>query len=370
MKWHRDDDDYFMHKIPKQRAQQQLASFAIHLSMGNNLYGRRIALGTIKEYVNSVSKLTGLIRGVDVRKDGPTDQRMGGYLSAVYAELKRWENVPNRREPLTPAMLQKAVALAKLEPVDSLTAVLADWFVVGIFAGLRSGEYAQTESSRRNPSHPALNHRRETRAFVLYDIRAVTRSGRRLRGAAVASVPVSELLSVWLLFRTQKNGHHGAERQFAHDISAQFGFVQAIYRILQRFLRLRGADDKTTPLSMYQRQDGSVALLTSDDIAKHMRTIACDLYGFDPVKDKKEVNRWSAHPLRVGACVFLHASGFSALDIKWILRWESDAYRVYLRNFIGLSKKQNAAFAALQDTDPTVAMPSDFGFANPAAAVA
>ena len=59
-----------------------------------------------------------------------------------------------------------------------------------------------------------------------------------------------------------------------------------------------------------------------------------------PIHDRKHLQRWGTHSLRVGACVVLHAMGFSALDIQWILRWRSMAFLTYLRNLTVLATKQ------------------------------
>ena len=60
-------------------------------------------------------------------------------------------------------------------------------------------------------------------------------------------------------------------------------------------------------------------------------------------KDKKALQKWSAHSLRVGACVLLHATGFTPLDIQWLLRWRSMAFMAYLRNLAGLATRQHQA---------------------------
>ena len=365
MKWHREDDDYFMIFIPKKRAQQQLAAFAIHLSMGNNVFCRRITLGTVKEYVNAVARITGLYRNEDIRKDNPLDRSMGNDLESVYKELKRWEDEPNRREPFTPPMLDKSHEMAREAHNDSLLAALADWFTIGLFAGLRCGEFAQTETQRTDPSKPALNERGQTRAFCLNDIRVRTKYGRKLKGAAILTVPVDHIGSLWIKWRTQKNQKHGVERLFRPSRTASRKCpVRAVYRILERFQRLRGLEDETTPLSVFRNSAGQTRLITSDDISKHMRTIASIVYRMDPVKDAEDLQRWSAHSLRVGACVFLHAKGFSAVDIKWILRWESDAYKVYLRNFSGLSDRHTQAWDKLDDVEAEIAMPHLDEFLN------
>jgi len=59
-----------------------------------------------------------------------------------------------------------------------------------------------------------------------------------------------------------------------------------------------------------------------------------------PVKDKDEVARYSTHSLRVGACQILYANGFRSHEIKMLLRWQSDAFMVYLRDIAWVARKQ------------------------------
>ena len=70
------------------------------------------------------------------------------------------------------------------------------------------------------------------------------------------------------------------------------------------------------------------------------------------IKNKAELKLWSAHSLRVGACVLLHATGFNAIEIKWTLRWRSDAFMDYLRNTHVLATRQNSVL------DEVSAMPN------------
>ena len=363
MRWHERDDDYFMLELDPIRAEQQLAMWAVHLSMGNSIYHRTIRLSTIEDYLRAVARKTATHHRHkrDPRKLNPTDGGFGPNVKSVLKELKRWEDVPNRREAFSPDMLDEALKRASFADRDSLDDILADWYACGIYAGLRCGECAQTQTNRRNPDFPTLNFRNETQAFCINDLRARTIKGRRfLKGREILSVPLSDIRCMWLKFRTQKNGKHGVERLFRRTGSTTNPkcFCRAMCRILQRFVRLRGANDTTTPLSVYRDSYGVIRLLTSQDITDHMRSIAAKVFDLDPVKDKDLLQRYSAHSLRVGACVHLHAQGFSAVDIRWILRWESDAYKIYLRNFEGLAKRQTESFDRLDDATAEIAMPA------------
>ena len=94
-------------------------------------------------------------------------------------------------------------------------------------------------------------------------------------------------------------------------------FIQAMHRILLRFQRLRGDDDIYTPLALYRSEDGSVVLATPSVIKTHMRFLASKVYGIDPTTDegKAALRLWSSHSLRVGACVLLHALGYSETQL-------------------------------------------------------
>jgi hypothetical protein len=70
---------------------------------------------------------------------------------------------------------------------------------------------------------------------------------------------------------------------------------------------------------------------------------ATKAYNLDPTKNAKELQLWSAHSLRVGACATLYAKGFSEMEIKFLLRWKSNAFMTYLRNLAVTSRRHNEA---------------------------
>jgi hypothetical protein len=75
-----------------------------------------------------------------------------------------------------------------------------------------------------------------------------------------------------------------------------------------------------------------------------MHTVAARVYNLDPLRDCDVLQSWSAHSLRVGACVILHAMGYTAAQIQWLLRWRSMAFLIYLRNLAVLADKHNITF--------------------------
>ena len=205
---------------------------------------------------------------------------------------------------------------------------------------------------------PQLNHlvnsSLRTRAIVPYDVRCVTKSGSRLVGVHITYVAVTSLTKVWVKFRTQKNGQHGEEKVFVPNPDPTgICMVSSLYRSLVRFDELRALDgrmhERKTPLSVYHHvSTNTVRLITTSDIDLFMRRLAAQVYHLHPVTDREAIHKWGTHSLRVGACVILHALGFSSLDIQWILRWRSMAFVTYLRNIALLSSRQNLAFNKAQ----------------------
>ena len=63
------------------------------------------------------------------------------------------------------------------------------------------------------------------------------------------------------------------------------------------------------------------------------------------ITDKEDLAKFSAHSIRVGACVLLHAQNISTEDIKFRLRWRSDSFRMYLRNIVQLAERHRDAIA-------------------------
>lgn len=362
MSW--DDNLLLEGDVDPLRGQLQLAMYAIHLSTGHSIYCRQIKAGTIEKYVKDVSSFLALFSGRDFRKDNPADRHMGRLLAAVYKDLHAFETLPNRREPYTLQM--QALAWAESTPLRatkpySIIPTLTDGFAAGLNAGSRLGEWAQP-AGNRNPATPLLvNHPNAefpTRAVVPNDITATGPGLGRLQGLSIITVPLLSLASFLYLHRWQKNGQHGETRLYtlSADPDSPHDMAAALYRSLQRFAALRDKDPSLdpahTPLFVYWDPLASrVALVTATEVETFMRALAAKCYQLDPVTDKAALQRWSSHSLRVGACVILHALGFPPQDIKWLLRWLSDAFMVYLRNTATLSNRHHDAL------DRAAAMP-------------
>ena len=329
---------------PDRRA-AQLALYALHLASGHSLQCRTLKAATVSKYIFDVASMITPLIGMDPRRTLPDSPKLVPQLQLVFEEMRKWERVSDkRREPFTPAMLSFLHTVVNREPPDhspdSLLATLADFFTCGLFAGYRQSEWSQDNST--DPAHPDLNKYGQTAAFCLLDSTFLALGDVRITLDQALALPAIPLAATETCWRTQKNNQNGEKKRFATNFNCKtLCYVEAMRRICQRFVRIRGSRDTSTPLSIYLDGRGTPTLVTARDISQCMQYLAGAVY---QISDPRELTLFSAHSLQVGACVILHAQGFTDVQIQHILRWRSLAFMAYLRNLTALSTQQNTAF--------------------------
>lgn len=117
--------------------------------------------------------------------------------------------------------------------------------------------------------------------------------------------------------------------------------IESLLAIVRCRLSLAPSNNAIPLAVPYQTEANLPAYITNWDVTGILRSLAAEVYNLDPnnARDLVHLKRWSSHSIRVGACVLLHAMGFSATDIKFLLRWKSDAVMAYLRNLSFLSRR-------------------------------
>jgi hypothetical protein len=127
-------------------------------------------------------------------------------------------------------------------------------------------------------------------------------------------------------------------------------------QLVLRARRLNQPDDM--PVAVYKTKKGKVIYLTGNKIAKLLRKA---IKKVRPDTTPDELKRYSAHSLRVWACVLLDKAGKLPNYIKKRLRWLGDSYRIYLRDTAIIRHQHvNALLAALQEVmDLIAALPQD-----------
>jgi hypothetical protein len=354
MKW---TDDMFMEKMTLERANFQLAMYAARLGTGHTITMHQITCATIRKYVNAVATFVGLLglHPRDPRKEAPADHGFAECLQAVYKELERYEKVPNRREPFTLEMLRHIKSQVKASNAEStsLLAAMADWSEINLFTGARLGEWAQPTQAEL--ALPLLNIFNDPQAFSLRDLTFADKNRKRMTLHEVVHGPPDLIGSVKLCWRTQKNGDNNETKLYTVNPSPNGrDLVRPMVRVVKRFYAIHGVHsdaDHKVPLAIYANDNCSVRLIVARDIEQVMRSAAAAVYNLDPTKHAKELQRWSAHSYRVGACCLLHGLGYNEHQIKFLLRWRSNAFMVYLRNLMILSNQH------VRDIDKADAIP-------------
>jgi hypothetical protein len=167
-------------------------------------------------------------------------------------------------------------------------------------------------------------------------------------------MPRGSITRATVRYRTQKNGQNGEKTVFTKArTTVKIDTIHHLLNIARRFLDICG-DVPDIPLSVYLDEHGQLRRITEQEIVKTLRTAAQHVYDLDPMTDegRNDLAMWTSHSIRIGACVILHNSGFTDIQIQRLLRWRSNAFAAYLRNLAALSMKQTYAI------EETGAMPN------------
>ena len=341
------EDDWVLEHATQSRVIYTFALYAVHLATGSNLTNAALTSSTIRTYLrNAADFLLAARGGVDPLRVLSSDKGYAPPIAAVMKEIQRWETKADKRDPFTIAMWEWLDNAARDADDTSLEAALRDWTGVGLHAGLRLGEWAQPKSHQGNPKKaPHKNLFGDPAAFCRDDIEFYTAYKRKVPFHEAVHLPPGTITRATIRYRTQKNGQHGERTVFTKArTTVKIDTIELLLSIARRFLTLCG-DVPDIPLSVYRDEKGNLRRITETEIVAALRTSAQHVYGLDPhtADGKKALSMWTAHSLRIGACVILHNAGFTDIQIQRLLRWRSDAFTEYLRNLAVLALKQTTA---------------------------
>ena len=308
-----------------------MSCYAADLAAGENLVCKTIKAKTIKKYLAAAAELS-----IQSQMMNPTLNLMGKeskLIGDVLHELKRWEKMSNRREPVTTEMIEFIVTKGKTyKDQDNIYSSMGDWLIIGEQAGCRRLEWAQECSHLNKYKTYQRNIDGTSTAFILDDFEFRGSNNVRIDNHNDEEVMNSE--TVHLKWRYQKNLDNGQVIQYLRDKEhSKHCFVKAAIRIRNRAIRLSIA--KGNSVSVFKHK-GKAVYINDKHICSLLQEAAKKVHG---ITCKEDLARFTTHSIRVGACVKLHESGIDAETIKIRLRWKSDAFRAYLRNVIAIAKK-------------------------------
>ena len=340
-------DDWFLTNVPQTRRIHQFALYAASLAESDNLVHRRIKAATIEKYLHTAAACISTYAKCDPRKDRPTDKHLSPKISNILDEVRRLEasKFDNKREPYTTTMHRHLHHLLTTHAYhkDSLYHAFFDWATIGLSAAFRLSEYGQDSS--HSLAHPKRSPRNNTvLAVTMADIEFRLAGHRRIPFTDITPADDRRIVIVRLTYTHQKNGNDGEYRDFRRNTTSPiFCSVAAFLRIFHRFVRHFGYRHEI-PLAFYIPTPSSTPRALNETVINAtLRTLAVACYNLDPQRNAKELQRWSSHSIRVGACVLLHSHGFSGHQIQFLLRWKSDSFMEYLRNIGYLQHQQNRA---------------------------
>ena len=120
---------------------RHMACYTAYLATGETLLCKSIKANTIKRYLEAASELSipaGLMNPcLDIKG------KLSKHISDLIKEIKRWEKIPNRKEPVTKQMIEYIInkgIMLKAENPDNLYLALGNWLVLGEQTGFRKKE--------------------------------------------------------------------------------------------------------------------------------------------------------------------------------------------------------------------------------------
>ena len=123
----------------------------------------------------------------DPRK-GRNTQEFAKIYKDVFTEQKRYESVPNRREPYTVKLQEHLHNIVQKLKWTSKPAAMSNWFGAGLMGGFRKREWAQPDNNT-DIRKPFLNPRKEPYAFVLDDVQFLKAGEIRISRATAMTYP-------------------------------------------------------------------------------------------------------------------------------------------------------------------------------------
>ena len=166
-----------------------MACYTANLAAGETLLCKTIRSDTILRYLSAAAELS-----VPAKMMNPCLNIMGNqsnYISDIIHELKRWESMPNRREPITKEMVKyiidKGKGLQKTNP-DNIYSALGDWLVLGEQTGYRRKEWAQDRTYLKKHKDIQRNIDGSSAAFILEDFEFRAKGNKRMDNTSTKEV--------------------------------------------------------------------------------------------------------------------------------------------------------------------------------------
>lgn len=303
--------------------QRIVAIYIKYVQCGVNINNiKSIRSATVRGYAESVNTLFRLRN-----MPAPADLSDPNNMSAMLINnMLREEQIARQRAPLDNdifAEIRRVADASKSD--DSANMLLRDVVTLGRYIGPRLSEYAQ-KTQKKVDVHTYPSGTTVIKAFTANDFVFLDSKKHIIEDLTTESI--KSVAAVKITWRIQKNRQNGQSITLAADNKfPDLCPVLSAARMVIRARRLIQPDDM--PLAIYQTRKGERLYLTGGKIAELLRGAVKRIR---PEISSEDIKRYSAHSLRVWACVLLDEAGKSPDYIKKRLRWLGDSFRMYLRD--------------------------------------
>lgn len=334
----------FLHELESIQHQQiplLLGAFLDHVAfLPYDKKGSTPSSNTISHYLHAAAAfLRALIPApFSIYDDSGQSRQLHPILRDRLSQAKKWQRPMRKREPFTYSMLQTlfqqvtAACSMDIRKNLGLLPTVFDAVRLGIFAGCRSSEYAQSKGKigtvsrvpHRGPSPPLSN---PSIAFIAEDFTFLDKHGHVLQHTQALHHP-SKARELHLRFRHDKSGRNYTIRKFGpgHDWLCP---IQAAVSILcrARLLHISPMD----PICAYRSAKGSTLFLRGQDVTDVMRDICRDTYPDPNHHLRQHIRCIASHSVRITAAVALWRKQVPIDAIAFRLRWQPASVQHYIR---------------------------------------
>jgi len=232
------------------------------------------------------------------------------------------------------AQLQtKATKSKSDDPIDNL---MFNITALGRYIGPRASEFAQKKQSAAD-FHTYPSGQQVIKSFVLSDFICFDRDGDHINEGTEDALAMAH--SVRITWRIQKNRQNGQSIMLAADMKNPI--LCPVCNAMLMVMRARRLNQpRDMPVCVYSTNKNDMLYLTGAKVAQLFRGAVKSIRRDIP---DNEAKRYSAHSLRVWACVLLDEAGKSPEFIKKCLRWMGDSFRMYLRDTFVINRQHSAA---------------------------
>lgn len=315
-----------------------------NVRLGNNYNNKQtVRSATLRGYGEAVNQLF-FFRGMPLPY--VPDDKYNDSTAAI-ATLADEESVALQREPLTDAIAAEAISLGQQAGQDSVDNLVANMICLSRFVGPRLSEHANKQM-KKITYHTWGSGNKIVRAWIATDFTFYDKTGvqihlhRRSSDEIISLYPQIHYMRV--TWRIQKNRRNGQSLKIPVEIAHRE--VCPVYNALQIVMRKIRLDPTNldTPVCVYVAKNSTASLYLTGNKVKTLIHRAID--NVNPTMSAEERQKYSAHSLRVWACVLLDQANKPPSFIKQRLRWQGESYRLYLRDTLHQSQSHRDALSA------------------------